>query len=116
MRLFLTLVALAFAAPLHADSAYKLDLGASVEQGSLKVEPTIIGPAGKAVRYEMDVKREGRGGTSNSSQSGTVQLGSDGRAQLASNSVSVTPADTYRVTVRVFDGGRVVAEQSTRYP
>jgi hypothetical protein len=116
MRLYLALLALCFATPLFADSGYKLDLGTSVEHGSLKVEPTLTGPAGKALRYEMEVKREGQGGNSNSSQSGTVQLDRDGRAQLASNSVSVTPADRYRVTVRVFDGGQVVAEQSTRYP
>ena len=102
--------------PLFADSAYKLDLGTSVEQGSLKVEPTLSGPAGKALRYEMEVKREGEGRSSNSSQSGTVQLDRDGHGQLASNSVSVTPADKYRVTVKVFDGARVVAEQSARYP
>ena len=116
MRFSLAIVALLFAGSLFAESQYKLDLGASVEHGSLKVEPQLSGPAGKALRYEMEVKREGRGGTSNSSQSGTVQLDNQGHAQLASNSVSVTPADTYRVTVRVFDGGRVVAEQSTRYP
>ena len=98
------------------DSQYQLDLGTEVHAGNLKVEPTVTGPAGKTLRYEMRVRREGSAGSSNSSQSGTVRLDNDGRGQLASNSISVTPADHYEITVRVYDEGHVVAEQSTRYP
>jgi hypothetical protein len=99
-----------------ADDRYKLDLGASVEGSSLKVEPTLTGPAGKTVDYQMRVRREGGGNSSNSSQGGTVQLDPSGHAQLASNSVSVSPSDRYVVTVRVMDGGKVVAEKSQQYP
>jgi hypothetical protein len=98
------------------DGQYRLDLGTEVHAGNLKVEPTIEGPAGKTLRYEMRVRREGNAGSANSSQSGTVRLDDDGHGQLASNSISVTPADHYEITVRVYDAGRVVAEQTTRYP
>jgi hypothetical protein len=93
-----------------------LDIGTTVREGNLKVEPQVSGPAGKALRYEIDVRREGAGGSSNNSQSGGVRLDAGGKAQLASNSVSVTPGDAYRVTVRVFDAGQLVAEQSVRHP
>jgi hypothetical protein len=99
-----------------ADDRYTLDLGASVQGSSLKVEPTLTGPAGKTVDYQMRVRREGGGNSSNSSQGGTVQLDRSGHAQLASNSVSVSPSDRYVVTVRVMDGGKVVAEKSQQYP
>jgi hypothetical protein len=99
-----------------ADERYALDLGASVQGGSLKVEPTITGPAGKTVDYEMRVRREGGGNSSNSSQGGTVRLDESGHARLASNSVSVSPRDHYVITVRVLDGGEVVAEKSRQYP
>jgi hypothetical protein len=99
-----------------ADSAYQLDLGAEVRGNSLRVEPTVVGPAEKQLRYEMKVRREGDGRSSNSSQSGTVKLDAQGRGHLASNSVSVSPSDHYEITVRVFDAGQLVAEQSVRYP
>jgi len=99
-----------------ADAGYQLDLGARVEGGSLRVEPTVSGPPDKALRYEMRVRREAGAGSSNSSQSGTVRLDDGGHAQLASNAVSVGPNDRCEVTVRLLDGNRVVAEQSARYP
>ena len=99
-----------------AEQKIALDMGTTVSGGSLKVEPHVSGPAGKTLRYEIDVRREGSGASSNNSQSGRVRLDSSGKAQLASNSVSLSPRDTYRVTVRVFDAGRVVAEQSVQHP
>ena len=111
----LSMLALASAA-YAADDRYMLDLGASVEGSSLKVEPTITGPAGKTLNYQMRVRREGGGNSSNSSQGGTVRLDNSGHAQLASNSVSVSPSDRYVVTVRVMENGKVVAEKTQQYP
>ena len=91
---------------------YSVDLGASVQQGNLKVEPTVTGPAGKTLGYEMQVRSK----STNSSQSGTVRLDGRGQARLASNSVSVSPSDHYVVTVRVMEDGKVVAERSQQYP
>lgn len=116
MRLGAALVLLGLVTPAFGDAAYQLDLGARLEGGSLKVEPTVSGPPDKALRYEMRVRRDGEAGASNSSQSGTVRLDDDGHAQLASNAVSVGPNDRYVVTVRLLDGARVVAEQSASYP
>lgn len=112
----LALLALLPAPMALGDSPYQLDLGATVEGGSLKVQPTVSGPPDKPLRYEMRVRREGSAGATNSSQSGTVRLDSEGQAYLASNSVSVGPNDHYVVTVRLLDAGRVVAEQSAQYP
>jgi hypothetical protein len=117
MRFLFAICALALASMgFAADARYTLDLGASAHDGSLKVEPVVTGPAGKIVSYEMQVRRDGNGNSSNNSQGGTVQLDDSGRARLASNSVSVSPSDHYVVTVRVLEQGRVVAEQSREYP
>jgi hypothetical protein len=110
------ILALVFPGAAFADPAYKLDLGAAIEQGSVKVEPALSGPPGKVLRYEMKVEREGGGGHSTSSQSGTVKLGPDGNGRLASNSMSIASGDRYRVSVRVTDGDRVVAEDSAKIP
>ena len=100
----------------YADGAYQVDLGANVRAGTLMIEPTVSGPANATVRYDMQVKREGEAGSSTSSQAGTVKLDGKGEAHLASNSVSVAPSDRYEVTVKLFDGDKVVAEQSHQYP
>jgi hypothetical protein len=99
---------------------YDVDLGTSLQSGKLRVEPSISGPAGKVVSYEMKVQREGRsesraksGGTS---VSGRAKLGEDGRARLATSVVNVGPGDRFTVTVRVREGSEVVAEKSRQYP
>ena len=99
-----------------ADSPYRLDLGASMQGGNLRVEPQVSGPAGKELQYKMEVRREGQGKSSNSSQGGTVKLDENGTARLASSSVNVSSNDRYEVSVRLLDGGRVVAEKSQQYP
>jgi hypothetical protein len=115
-RYLIVLLAMSPAAVLAADSAYRLDMGTSVESGTLKVEPRVSGPANKALRYEMKVRREGSGGSSNSNQAGTVRLDDSGEGHLASNSVSISPSDRYTVTVKLLEAGRVVAEKTAQYP
>lgn len=111
------LLALLFvAAPVFAGAPYRVELGASLERGSLKVQPVARGPAGKVLRYEMSVRREGGAGASSSNQSGTVKLGSDGSAPLASSAVSVSPGERYRVSVRLLDHGKPVAEEAASLP
>jgi hypothetical protein len=114
MRYFLLMAGLITASAFAAD--YRIDPGASVRSGTLTVEPRVQGPAGASVRYEIRTTREGKGGTSNSSQSGDAQLGSDGAARLASTRVSVSPQDRYSIHVKLLEGGRVVAEETVRYP
>jgi hypothetical protein len=103
-------------AAFSAEAAYQLDMGTTVREGNLQVAPRVTGPAGKALRYEMVVTRHSRSGSSNSSQAGSVRLDESGAGQLASNSMSVGPQDDYRVDVRLYEGGRLVAEQSVRHP
>ena len=111
--LFLAALLVSYGA-LAAD--YRLDPGASVRDGTLQVSPTVQGPAGAALRYEVKTVREGAAGRSNSSQSGSVRIGQDGSAKLATTSVSVTPQDRYRISVRVLERDKVVAEEEVRYP
>ncbi len=114
MRSLLLTATLICASAFAAD--YRIDPGATVRNGTLTVEPRVEGPAGASVRYEIRTTREGQGGTSNSSQSGDARLGRDGVARLASTSVSVSPRDRYSIRVKLLEGGRVVAEETVRYP
>jgi hypothetical protein len=107
---------ISFSSVPSAESAYRVDPGASLRNGSLKVEPSVVGPAGKRVRYQIEVRREGGSQSSNSSQAGSARLDDDGRAQLASSSVSVQPHQRYEVVVKLYEGDRLVAEESVRQP
>jgi hypothetical protein len=95
---------------------YRLDPGAQVRDGTLQVAPTVHGPAGAALRYEIRTTREGASGKSDSSQSGSVRLDNVGDGKLATTNVSVTPQDRYRIQVKLLEGGRVVAEEEVTYP
>jgi hypothetical protein len=99
-----------------ADPAYKLDLGLSVRSGSLRVEPTINGPSGKALRYEITIHREGRGRSADNNRAGNVRLDASGKGTLGYNSLSIAPGDRYVVTGKVYDGERLVAEESAHQP
>jgi hypothetical protein len=104
------------ATALAQDPAYRLDLGISMSGGTLRVEPVLAGPGGKTLRYEMNLRREGKGGTSATSQAGTVHLDGAGKGQFAYNSLSVNPGDRYAITVKVYDGDRLVASEQTVEP
>lgn len=104
------------ASSLALAAEYRLDPGASVRDGTLQVTPKVRGPAGATLDYEIETRKQGTSGSSNSSQSGSVRLGPDGAAQLATTSVSVTPRDRYRIHVKLLEDGRVVAEEEVRYP
>jgi hypothetical protein len=115
MRTFF-LAALLVSSGALAAADMTLDPGASVRDGTLNVSPTVQGPAGASLRYEIKTTRQGVSGSSSSSQSGNVRLGEDGRGKLATTNISVGPQDRYRVEVRLLQGGRVVAEKEVRYP
>lgn len=101
---------------LAQDAAYRLDLGLSMVAGTLRVEPVLAGPGGKTLRYEISIRREGKGASSTTSQAGTVRLDGAGKAQFAYNSLSVNPGDRYSITVKVYDGNRLVASEQAVEP
>jgi hypothetical protein len=118
MRRFLPVLLLAAAGaalPAYA-SDYLLEIDHSVRGGQLTIVPHLAAPAGSRLRYEMTSTHEGGAGQSNSSQSGSVNVGDSGAATLSRLSVSVGPKDLYVVTVKVFDGATLVAQDVLRYP
>ena len=116
MRLALAIVCLVCASALAQDPAYRLDLGISMVSGTLRVEPVVAGPGGKTLRYEMSIRREGKGGTSATSQAGSVRLDGAGKGQFAYNSLSVNPGDRYAITLKLYDGDRLVASEQAVEP
>ena len=83
------LVPLLFVAAMAvADSAYRLDIGATSGAHSLEVEPTVAGPTNKTLRYKIEVRREGGGSSSSQSGSGTTSSKQDQSSSAAGGSSS----------------------------
>ena len=102
--------------PAMADElAYTLHIDSTIEASRLIVVPVIAGPAGSRLRYEIVSSKQGPAGKSNTSQSGGV-VGADGSAKLSKLSLGVGADDRYLISVKLFDGGKLVAEQVLRHP
>lgn len=112
----LTFLLFAATAALANQPGYELRVNSRVEGGTLTVAPHVTAPAGAQLRYQVVSSKQGSNGKSNSSQSGNVTAGPDGTAKLSTLSVSVGPQDKYVLTVKVFDGAKLVAEEVLRYP
>ena len=67
--------------------------------GTLRVEPVAAGPGGKTLRYEMNIRRDGKGGSSSTSQAGTVRLDGAGKGQFAYSSLSFSPGEDRKSVV-----------------
>jgi hypothetical protein len=98
------------------DPAYKLHIDSTVQASQLIVVPVIAAPAGSRLRYEMISGKQGHSGKSNTSQSGGVTVGADGSAKLSTLRLGVGADDRYLITVKVYDGAKLVAEQVLRHP
>ena len=95
---------------------YQLRLDSKVEGSTLTVVPHIAAATGARLRYEVVSSKQGSAGKSNTSQSGTVTVGPDGSAKLSSLSLSAGPSDRYVITVKVYAGVELVAQETLRYP
>jgi len=98
------------------EPAYQLHIDSTVEATRLTVVPVIAAPAGSRLRYEMISSKDGSSGSSSTRQGGGVMVGADGTAKLSTLKLGVGADDHYLITVRVYDGAKLVAEQRMRHP
>jgi len=110
----LALAVIALAA--QAGGAVNVDPGAALDGRTLKVAPRVSGPPGAQLRYEIEVRRQGAGNSSDNRQSGTVVLDDSGAGRLATSAVSVQPGESFTVNVKVYEGERLAAERSMKGP
>jgi hypothetical protein len=115
-RLMLFSMFIALSSALASDPGYELTLGTEMRGGTLTVAPVLTAPANKRLRYDVVVTRSGRSGNSDSRQGGNVTVGANGTAGLSQVSISVGEGDRYDVSVKVYDGARLVAEKTARQP
>lgn len=103
-------------AAIAGEPGYRLHLDPSLHEGRLTLAPSIDAPVGARLRYELKSDREGAAGRSSTSQGGALAVGESGSARLSILTFSVAPEDRYTVTVKVFDGARLVAERRLQVP
>jgi hypothetical protein len=73
------------------------------------------GKEGK-VRYRMDTLKQGPSGASKSSQSGETVIVPNGPTALSRLNLGISPDDHYRITLKLFENGVLVAEEKLVYP
>jgi hypothetical protein len=104
-------------ANLMADEpGYRISIESSVKDNKLTVAPRVAAPVGARLRYEMVSTKVGAAGKSNTSQSGRVVVDASGTAALSALKLGVGPQDRYSISVKVFEGQKLVAEQTLQHP
>jgi hypothetical protein len=68
------------------------------------------------VRYRMDTSKHGPSGSSNSSQSGAVEVVPNEPTALSRLNLGLSPDDHYRITLKLFENGVLVAEERLVHP
>jgi hypothetical protein len=68
------------------------------------------------VRYRMDTWKRGSSGTSSSSQSGVALAVPNEATALSRLNLGLSPGDTYRIALMLFENGVLVAEEKLVYP
>ncbi len=114
-NLFWALLA-ASALAMADDAGVRLTLDTSTSGRMLTVVPHVMAPGAARLRYEIVSTKHGKSGRSSTSQTGNVAVGPDGAGTFARLSLGVGPDDRYTIDVRVYDGARLVAEQTLNYP
>jgi thin aggregative fimbriae synthesis protein len=108
---------LATSVTLMADeTGYRLWLDTSTSGRMLTVVPHVAAPAAARLRYEIVSTKHGKSGQSSTTQSGNIAVGKDGSGTFAKLSLGVAPEDRYTIAVKVYDGPKLVAEQTLNYP
>jgi len=114
-RVVLALIAALAAACVHA-ADLQAWIDTEIRDGMLQILPKVKSQASVVVRYELDAKKSGAAGRSESRQGGTKSIACCEPASLALLRLSVTPEDVYTLTLRVFVGSDLVAQDEIVYP
>ena len=70
----------------------------------------------EVLRYKLEVRKNGKSGTTNISQAGSVHIPSQEKKCLSQSTLSVSPTDHYQITLEVYKDGKLVAEDCVFYP
>jgi len=70
----------------------------------------------EVLRYKLEARKNGKSGTANISQSGSVCIPSQEKKCLSRLTLGVSPKDCYQMKLEVYKDGKLVAEDAVFYP
>ena len=102
----------------HKSSDYDAWIAIESDNSSVEIEAYCLNntPEDAVLRYELKAKRTGKAGKAQSSQAGSVEIARREEECLSRLSLSVSANDRYRIELRVYKDGQLVAEDSISYP
>ena len=103
------------AAPADAGD-HRVWIETTLDAGRLVVVPQIEAGHAANLDYELISAKIGKAGRSNSSQSGSLRLDRGETRSLSRLRLSVTEEDRYILSLRVYEGGNLIAEDVVNYP
>ena len=84
--------------------------------GQIRIIPYCRSDDAITVDYELTSEKSGRSGTSRSRQSGKVALSPGIDTSLAQQQIGITEQDHYRLTLKVFSKGELIASDMISVP
>jgi len=70
----------------------------------------------EVLRYKLEVRKNGKGGTAHTRQAGSVHIPSQRRKCLSKLTLGISPKDCYQIKLEVYKNEKLVAEDSVFYP
>jgi hypothetical protein len=87
------------------------------DSGSLIILPRVSAGHNAKLRYELSsIKSDSNGNASTSRQSNSVKLTQGQSKTLSRLSLNINPGDRYLLTLKVYEGTQLVAEDVVTYP
>jgi curli production protein len=96
--------------------AYSLRIETTARGDLLTVVPYVESSAAATLRYRLVSTKQGKAGSSTTNQEGTVSLACCRPQPVSSLSLSVDASDRYVISVTLFEGANIVAQETLRYP
>jgi Rieske Fe-S protein len=117
-RLWIPVFLLATAANAMAEqrSLFTVHIQTTSKDGLQTVVPYLEARSAATLRYRLVSTKSGKAGHSVTSQEGTVEAACCAPQPLATLKLSVAPSDHYVISVTLFDGSNIVAEETIRFP
>jgi hypothetical protein len=101
----------------HATAGdHRVWIEASLNDGLLMAQPRVEAGHDALLDYELISTKAGKAGRSNSSQAGSVRVTQGETRSLTHLRLSIAGDDKYILSLRVYENGRLVGEDSVTFP
>ena len=119
MKTLLTILVLSLATVAHAQSTeeHRAWIDAQQQNDMLTIRGKFANdsPRGASFRYELVTTKQGKSGSSSSTQVGSFAAPAGEEVSLSNTSINITPEDTYAIELKIFQGNTVYLHDKIEY-